>query len=487
LNCTERLDQKNQVDLENYPPFKIAISFIVVIGVVYLFRLFIGQVPIEVGQQAISVPDIHEQITTQNLSKTPLVVDPVKVPSDLNTSRELKHNKADRVSEIPHFINTIPLIDPIRTQSTLIPFYSALKRTQDNGERTRIFFYGDSQIEGGRIVRFLRQFLQEAFGGSGMGLLCPVERVYVNLDYEIEASKHGQKVQLLPGKPALKGKPYGVGLYYALFTSDRAEFAIKPRQTLDTKPYHNQGIVYYRNPGTSATLTLSTDSGNQDISLPATTDIQAVPFRTLPSDEAVHFALSQGENLTISGISYESSGGIIVDQFPLRGSAGLEFSSVDFESFRSHAALLNPDLVILQYGINVVPARRSNFDYYRQLLIREIKAIREMMPDDIPIVLIGVSDMARALNGQVRPYESVNKVSMAMAASARQSGAVFFDLLTFMGGPGASVDWVNSDPPLLRQDYTHFTIAGGALVAEELFKLLMSGYEQFISDQGDGR
>ena len=56
----------------------------------------------------------------------------------------------------------------------------------------------------------------------------------------------------------------------------------------------------------------------------------------------------------IYGLSIESDTGIIVDNIPQRGSAGLEFTMVNRENLTESLQKLAPDLIILHYGLNIV-------------------------------------------------------------------------------------------------------------------------------------
>jgi lysophospholipase L1-like esterase len=181
-----------------------------------------------------------------------------------------------------------------------------------------------------------------------------------------------------------------------------------------------------------------------------------------------------------------SESGIIVENNSQRGSAGLEFSK--------DAALLNqymsddifPDLIILQFGINVVPAKANNFDYYKNYLIREIRYIQGQVPG-VPILIISVSDMGHMLDGVPTIYSSVEKIARVQREAAKETGTAYFDLLEFMGGTGSFHDWVEDDPPLMRADFTHFTYSGGALMAEGLTRALVAEVEKHANRRADGK
>jgi len=48
-----------------------------------------------------------------------------------------------------------------------------------------------------------------------------------------------------------------------------------------------------------------------------------------------------------------------------------------------------------------------------------------------------------------------------------------------MGGKNSMPSWVFAKPALANKDFTHFTYRGATLVAEMLYKSIMSEYEKF--------
>jgi hypothetical protein len=172
-----------------------------------------------------------------------------------------------------------------------------------------------------------------------------------------------------------------------------------------------------------------------------------------------------------------SSSGIMIDNIALRGSAGLEFKSAHLDSIL-HANPLTPSLLILQFGLNVVPAKADHFGYYSDLLIDQVNHLMNKLPG-VPILIVGVSDMGHMVEGAPQAYESVAKVTEAQKSAARECGSAFYDLLSFMGGPGSFRKWINYDPALMRRDFTHFTFKGGELVAEGIAGALINEVNKF--------
>ena len=101
----------------------------------------------------------------------------------------------------------------------------------------------------------------------------------------------------------------------------------------------------------------------------------------------------------ILGISIESRTGIIIDNIPRRGSAGLEFTLVDRDNLKESLRMLSPDLVVLQYGLNIVRNVREDYSYYERGLYRQLTLLKEISPET-PVLVIGVTDMAAVHGGE---------------------------------------------------------------------------------------
>ena len=70
--------------------------------------------------------------------------------------------------------------------ANLAKFFAALESAA-TGQKISIFHYGDSQIEGDRMTGFIRQRLQQQFGGVGPGFI-PAYNVYQTQSFRQKVS-----------------------------------------------------------------------------------------------------------------------------------------------------------------------------------------------------------------------------------------------------------------------------------------------------------
>src|SRR5690606_16590777 len=150
--------------------------------------------------------------------------------------------------------------------------------------------------------------------------------------------------------------------------------------------------------------------------------------------------LSGRSSPDIYGISIESREGVIVDNIPQRGSAGLEFTMVDKENLKEAFGLLGPDLIVMHYGLNLAMNIRNDYHYYERGLERQLSLIREISPG-IALLVVGLSDMAYFDGETVKPYPNMFKIIDAQKAASGTMGARFWDARESMGGKSSIVRW----------------------------------------------
>jgi hypothetical protein len=196
---------------------------------------------------------------------------------------------------------------------------------------------------------------------------------------------------------------------------------------------------------------------------------------TIAESLGLTFSFSEGGRLY--GISFESVTGIQMDNIAMRGSSGLIFTRMDGEIFKEMVNDLNVKMIIMQFGGNVVPYINDP-NYYRRAFKRELKYIAGLCPD-IPIIVIGPSDMSTRKGGRLVTHPAVEPVRDALRAAALESGFVFWDLYEAMGGYNSMPSFVHAEPSLGRPDYIHFSAMGANLMAEMFYNALMLEYGDY--------
>ena len=345
----------------------------------------------------------------------------------------------------------------------------------DSGS-VRILYYGDSQLEGDRITDYLRKELRRKYGGTGPGLLSPTLLTAYTRTAWVRSSPNWERYNVLSYRDnEIDHRRLGPRMEvsrYTLSGSDTTEAWIKvsPSASADSSAAaYNMLRLLYGNLSDSVRVSLFEDRKHKLDAwmVPAARITELKLPLSQPSSIEIRFAGTASPD--IYGLSIESSHGLQVDNISLRGSAGYEFTAIDAENLRESYKLLDPDLIILHFGLNVVLNIREDYSYYRNRIYKQLMHIRELAPG-ADLLLVGVSDMAQMDSSGIRSYPNLHAITGAQKEAADSAGVYFWDARVAMGGEDAALKWHDNDPPLMANDYTHLSYEGGHKFAGLLLK-----------------
>ena len=363
----------------------------------------------------------------------------------------------------------------------LTSFFSSLAQGKTKTEQIRVMHFGDSQIEGDRVTMFIRSALQAKFGGNGVGIIPGYPQSYQPLNVKHSVSGDWRYTSLHDGGNEVSqfGLLGGITQIDDGSNGETIEFK-KIGKDSRSNQFKSLRVFYGKNDSTyMMELGINNQFTDAEI-IPKVEDIGEHCFSIPESSDKLELQFNGKGSLTVYGVSMESDRGIYVDNIPQRGSSGAVFTKFDVEFSKKIFSLLNVKLVILQYGVNVVPGNLSNYNYYEEILYRQIKAIKAFKPD-VSVLMIGVSDMSHKNEDRFESYPSIEKVRDAQRNAAFRAGAAFWDCYTAMGGKNSMPAWVNANPSLASKDFTHFNFRGSKLIAEMLMESLMNEYSLFLS------
>ena len=385
-----------------------------------------------------------------------------------------------------------PIEYPPGMDSVLNHFFSELITIRDKEGSTRILHYGDSQIEGDRITSFIREYLQNEFGGKGPGLLLPGMVVPLTVSVKMKSSGNWRLFTWKEVKDSvIRHNKLGVMLQFSGYsnppnsvlqnTSKKiASFNIRNSSIcpVHAKSYDICTILYGKNTVPVSLQIRSNGSLLKSDTLKTISSGYISKSYRLKSPEQVEFIFEGATGPDLYGIALDGSYGVAMDNIPLRGSAGLEFTKTDRAMLEKMYNNLNVSLVLLQFGVNVAPNIVESYSYYERAFYRQLKLLKQIKPD-LSIVVMGISDMARKEGGQVVSYPNLERIRNAQKNAAFKAGCAFWDSYEAMGGEGSMSDWVFSDPPLARKDFVHLTYTGSNKLAEVFLKSLMSDFRKY--------
>ncbi len=360
----------------------------------------------------------------------------------------------------------------------------------------RILHYGDSQLEGDRISDYFRNKLQKVYGGEGPGIVLPNEPAATSRQSVfVSNSKNIKKHAFYINGSTRKDGKYGIGGSSFTFNGEYASFlnwtyneAQKTQEPTFNKKKQDQAYLLIKNGSKSygsvrnfaritllyaneelSQLQLTCDNKINNYNLKPTSDL-GIQQWDLRTNKELRLDFINGKFPLIYGVALDGTSGVAVDNFPMRGSSAIGFNKMSQELYHKQLEVLNVRAIILQYGINVIPNIRSDYEYYKSLLTKQLQSIRAANPG-VSILVIGPSDMSKNEGGTMVSYSNIPLVRDAMREAALSSGCCFWDLYEAMGGENSMVAWVNKG--LAQKDYTHFSYKGSKYISEMLFDALM--------------
>ncbi|MEZ4850538.1 MAG: hypothetical protein R3B93_18380 [Bacteroidia bacterium] len=103
-------------------------------------------------------------------------------------------------------------------------------------------------------------------------------------------------------------------------------------------------------------------------------------------------------NLPVYGISFEDKNGVYVDNFSSRGNSGMNLIKIPSATLQAFDKNLKYDLVVLQFGLNVIMPGKTNYKFYERGMKRVVKHFQENMPN-ADILVVSVGDKSTSING----------------------------------------------------------------------------------------
>ncbi len=330
-----------------------------------------------------------------------------------------------------------------------------------------ILYFGDSQIEGDHISGTLRSILQSKFGGKGVGFIRIENLFNVSEGYLTEVSSGWNKSYIYDHNTPGTFSPLG---FYATPVHNGASFSIN--RLLGRKRINLSKIgIYYSTGDHSETITLSGHSFTKEIQLPLskTPTIQYITLEGNSNSIKLHFSASR--NLKIHGLLFQNEKGIYVDNISMRGQIVPQLQRVPSSDLSDFIRTQNVGLVILHYGVNLVPGMLKSYAFYTRMLKKQIQYIRETDPT-LPILIVGVSDMAHRNGTGLTSYPNISAVRTAQRNAAKQKGIAFWNLEKDMGGKNSMIRWVRAIPTLATKDYVHFNRRGADSIGRMLSRTI---------------
>ncbi len=327
----------------------------------------------------------------------------------------------------------------------------------------RCAMIGDSYIEGDILSGTIRRYLQDKYGGSGVGYAAPVSAVAgfrrtVRLTSsgfaacDIRHTRH-DSLHTIPGEffraergatASFKGEKGGA--HTASWSRSRIVFIAPSAGTISTSP---DGSTWTEH-------VVEASDGPQCISVDGETsrfDMRcSVP------------------GLVVLGVWLDSPQGVAFDCMSLRGYSGISHRFLSIPTARAMAGWVDYDMIVVEYGMNALSSEQSDYTAYGNIMKRVLMRIKACYPD-AAIVMLGVGDRGQKQGTEIGSLPTVAAIVSAQREAAQAAGTMFWDTREAMGGDGAIADWRSRG--LVNADYIHLNHKGGEVLGQQFVESLM--------------
>ena len=378
----------------------------------------------------------------------------------------------------------------------LHPFFAKLQSAASGKHSVRILHYGDSQIEGDRMTAYIRNRLQDRFGGFGPGLISFFNVYNTNSFLQSRSDAWKRFTHFGSISPSVKHKRYGAMNAFARFTPVSNDSTWKSRPVTEAwveigksksaysyAQTFNRVRVFYGNCKGHVDVDVYNNGEliHSDTLIPdGAMHVMELSFASTP--EKLKYVFKGKDSPDFYGFSLEGAYGIGVDNIAMRGDGGIFVTRSDMNNLKLFYNQLGADLFIMQFGGNAVPSIKTEEGAasYAARFGAQLRALKNLVPDAV-IIVIGPSDMANKINGEWQTWPILPTLIEKMKAETFKAGAAYWDMYRAMGGQNSMLSWVKDN--LAGPDYTHFTPKGARYVSEMFYEALIYEYQKYKNNK----
>ena len=357
------------------------------------------------------------------------------------------------------------------------PMHRLYEKLLAGRESVRVAFMGDSFVEGDILTADLRELLQDTFHGGGVGY-APIASPFTGFRQTVKTTSKGWTPYNIMQRKNTP-EPY-VNDYFVSGWVARASDGATTRWDMVDKRRHlmecNRARLLFISREPSKIILTLNDGEEREFEFDGSDVVRQIVVEEEQILSLEMRVASGAAGFTGIGADFDSKSGIAVDNFSVRSNNGqaMFWSSA---SVNAQIHSMRPyDLVILQYGLNIMQADRHNYSLYGEQVEKMVRYVESCFPG-AAVLVMGVSDRSQRNEQGIVPMTAAIDLSQAQREAAEKCGVAFwstYDAMQRLGGMTAFVEkgWAG-------KDYTHINYAGGREIARQLYYALLQGAEAY--------
>ena len=384
----------------------------------------------------------------------------------------------------PDSVRRMPVVpDSARLNPTLVeiedfgtPDSSRLRAFYDTllcaRRPVRIAFLGDSFVEGDILTADLREQLQTAFGerpGGGAGF-APMASPLTAFRRTIKTQSKGWTTYNIMQR---KAAPENLRnhFYISGWVSQPAAGASTRWENTDYRKLLDScdgARIFFLSPRDSRVEVTLNDTLRRAFDITGDDAVRQIEV-SAPHVRSLAFKVLSGTEGFIGYGAIFEGGGVVVDNYSVRSNNGQAMFWTNPSVNARINALTGYDLVILQYGLNIMQSGVKSYTNYAAQIEKMVAFVRSCFPRAAVLVL-GVSDRSTKTDAGFEPMDAIPYMLDVQRQAARNTGAAFWPTCDAMRAQGGMEQFVKNG--WAGKDYTHINYAGGRRVAWALFDAL---------------
>lgn len=360
----------------------------------------------------------------------------------------------------------------------LINFYEKLYELENTGKgKVRVAYFGDSMNDGDLIVQDIRSAYQNQYGGKGVGFV-GITSLSASARYSVthQFSKDWETQSFLNVKRPRRAfgvdgqvsfAPRGTQTWLRYSANDLANATLLYNPTL----FYGSSSNHHA----SVNITLNKDSSVRHELI---TDRLLNTIKLSPSTKTLKVTFEKADSIPFYGVNFDDGVGVHVDNFSLRGNSGLPLSLFSKDLMNALDKILSYDLIILQYGTNVLGYGTTDYGWYESKMTSVVNHLQQCFPN-ASILIISTGDRAVKTDMEMQTDKAVEPLVKHQKRYAETTHSGFINLYKLMGGYGSMIKWVQENPSLANKDYTHFNQRGAKKIGGLIYGELDKGYFEY--------
>ncbi len=341
----------------------------------------------------------------------------------------------------------------------------------------RIAVLGDSFIEADIVTADLRESLQNQYGGCGAGF-APIHSPLTQYRSTIKTSAEGwssHNVMQHRKTPEPYASLFSVSGWVSL-PSNGASTTWNCTDTRDNLDSCQCVRLHFISLNDSQVEVSINGDKSRTFNIEGGEVLRQIELHQNNIRSLTMRVVSGADGFVGYGAIFEGESGVVVDNYSVRSNNGQAmFWTAPAINAQIDKSIGGYDLVILQYGLNIMQSGVNKYTAYAEQVEKMISYSQKCFPN-AAIVVMGVSDRSTKKDGgEYQPMSEAKSLTEYQRSAAQQKGVCFWDTYASMRAQGGMSRFVEQG--WAGKDYTHINFAGGRQMAWALVDAITEGVD----------